>query len=230
MKGNDLRPNHTFLSSPQSKLFFFSPHKKSRWQQTSKPSLSHFHVLDFWRNGQNELKTTNIHRAVDRQATKFFDCLVFTVCWGTHHFKKNIIVTGRHKSRPIKYIFDLNVKRVPFNSYYKYLSTCKQAHLQCASYMFEYINRFISMYAFLMMCANHLNLTCVQVCFGFFPLLLLFLAKVCKNHSEAGVWITASKHAGDRDRREATPVPCHHPKTELLQNILKCLTDLDTEF
>lgn len=29
--------------------------------------------------------------------------------------------------------------------------------------------------------------------------------------------------------REATPVPCHHPKTELLQNILKCLRDLDTE-
>ena len=46
----------------------------------------------------------------------------------------------------------------------------------------------------------------------------------CENDSEAGVWVTLNKFNGDRDRREeATLVPCHQPKTELLQNIPKYL-------
>ncbi len=46
---------------------------------------------------------------------------------------------------------------------------------------------------------------------------------VCKNHSEAGVCVTfLNKYIGDKSgEEEATLVPCHHPKTELLQNILK---------
>lgn len=85
-----------------------------------------------------------------------------------------------------------------------------------------------------MMCGNYFNFMFFwggfpSTGFSFFVFwVFLVLAKcvriILKQRSES---LRASTLG--TEIREATPVPCHHPKTELLQNILKCLRDLDTE-
>lgn len=150
------------------------------------------------------------------------------------HITFSIIVTIKAQKQTNQIYSWFKCQRVPFNSLYKYLSTCKQAHLKCASYMFASIERFNSMYAF-SWCVEIILISCFfgggfpSTGFSFFVFLFfLVLAKcvriILKQRSES---LRASTLG--TEIREATPVPCHHPKTELLQNILKCLRDLDTE-
>lgn len=141
----------------------------------------------------------------------------------------SIIVTVKAQEQTNQIYSWFKCQRVPFNSWYKYLSTCKQAHLKCASYMFASIQHFNSMYAF-SWCVQIVLIQCLFLAFPStgFSFFFFFLAKcvriILKQRSES---LRASTLG--TEIREATPVPCHHPKTELLQNILKCLRDLDTE-
>lgn len=126
------------------------------------------------------------------------------------HITFSTIVTVKAHEQTNQIYSWFKCQKVPFNSWYKYLSTCKQAHLKCASYMFASIERFNSMYAF-SWCVEIILISCFfwggvslyWIFFLFFFFLFVF-GKVCKNHSEAAVWITASKHAGDRDQRGNT--------------------------
>jgi len=55
-----------------------------------------------------------------------------------------------------------------------------------------------------------------------YVVVFMYCVSVCENHSEAGVCHFFKQARWGQIRiEEATLVPCHHPKTELLQNILK---------
>ena len=103
-----------------------------------------------------------------------------------------------------------------------YFSTCKQADLQYASYMSVCLRNFTCLCSCMplccVMCASQWMLylwECSWLYFFHFKGVWESFWSRGLSHFEQARW-------GQRSEREATLVPCHHPKTELLQNILKC--------
>ncbi len=127
-----------------------------------------------------------------------------------------------------------------------YFSTCKQADLQYASYMSVCLRKFTCLCSCMpfcyMICASQWILH-LKLCMGmflhvfsshciftfFFLIWSVYDRSVWESFWSRGLNHFEQARWGQRSEREATLVPCHHPKTELLQNILKCLRVLDTE-